>query len=642
MTDCRERFRYWRFGVIVLFLSSIAFAVPENELREPPVFASSSGVLDLLMVAKAAPATFGEMRTTAWVYEVCPRKTAVADSCPAGAQTASPYGGVRLQLRAGDHLRIRLVNELPAAPPDAIHALADPAMLGANPTNLHTHGLTVSPHRASKADPTYGDYVYVLEYPRGKLPAMKMAGMDLTAEPIQYDIEIPHDHTSGLYWFHPHAHGLSLNQIAHGMGGIITIGSPGDYLELHGQQVRHLILKDIEVRKDGSVLSQQDSRFCRTFAFPGEPERDGFCAGTQEISGTDHRGGKWFFTINGQVFPKITVSEHGEVWRITNASGNATYLLKLLDDTSRKPLPFQVVGLDGASPAIPMGMPIPGGAIPAPTAVCANDAGANSICTTQLLIMPSARAEVYIPPRIEDARSATLVQASYGTGPAGDSWPNVKLARVIFPALPANVAVTPVRVKSWKPEADDRRPSSVKLAATKENEASGCSALAPGHRRRIFFGIPQNGGHGLGYEEVDDHGQPVPGTFRDIEAFEHGSTTVCLPLGAGDAPVTETWELINVSGEDHNFHIHQTRFRVIHDDGGGDQNLTMDSVLVPHGSWGCDGTVRRWRSGACRVKPVTVSVRFSESGDFVYHCHILSHGDAGMMAHIRVVHGRDR
>lgn len=643
-----------RFGRIAIFLLVVAVGLfasaqaslaadnrPSNELREPPVFSSSDGVLDLLMIARAAPASFGDMRTTAWVYEICPRSTAVGDRCPDNSQTASPYGGVRLQLRPGDDLRIRLVNQLPPAPPDAIHALADPAMLGANPTNLHTHGMIVSPHRPTKADPTYGDYVYVLEYPEGKLPAMAMPGMEETAQPIQYHIHIPADHPPGLYWFHPHAHGLSLNQIAHGMGGIITVGSPSDYLQMHDQQIRHLILKDIQIRKDGAVLSQQDSRFCNTFAFPSEPIRDGFCAGTIEMNGTDNSGGKWFFTINGQVFPTATVGDRGDVWRITNASGNVTYLLKLIDDADKRPIPFHVVAIDGASTTVPKGMPIPGEkrtVAPEPAA-CADSAayGSDSICTTQLLVMPSARVEVYVPPHFGNTKSATLVQASYGTGPAGDSWPSVKLAKVIFNAAPLKPdhreAAPLLRVTSWK------APAGTPQSAPPQREAadSSCPALPAGHRRRIFFGIPTHALHGLGYEEVDENGQPVPGTFRDIEPFQHGTVTVCLPLAPGNRPVTETWELINVSGEDHNFHIHQTRFRVVTDAGGGDANLYMDSVPVPHGSWGCNGTVRNWRSGACTVKPVVVSVRFTQIGDFVYHCHILSHGDAGMMAHIRVV-----
>jgi FtsP/CotA-like multicopper oxidase with cupredoxin domain len=110
---------------------------------------------------------------------------------------------------------------------------------------------------------------------------------------------------------------------------------------------------------------------------------------------------------------------------------------------------------------------------------------------------------------------------------------------------------------------------------------------------------------------------------------------VCLPLAAGNQPVTEKWELVNVSGEDHNFHIHQTKFWLF--DGSGNTTIMMDSVPVPHGTDACDGTVTTWRSGQCKVDPLEVEIPFSQIGDFVYHCHILEHEDGGMMAHIRVV-----
>jgi hypothetical protein len=45
------------------------------------------------------------------------------------------------------------------------------------------------------------------------------------------------------------------------------------------------------------------------------------------------------------------------------------------------------------------------------------------------------------------------------------------------------------------------------------------------------------------------------GTFRDITEFRHNVIDVCLPLGRGNSTVNEGWELVNVAGEDHNFHI---------------------------------------------------------------------------------------
>jgi hypothetical protein len=169
---------------------------------------------------------------------------------------------------------------------------------------------------------------------------------------------------------------------------------------------------------------------------------------------------------------------------------------------------------------------------------------------------------------------------------------------------------------------------------------NNCKALAAGHMRRIYFGVPAGNpdGFGLGYEELDQHGKPVPGSFKDIEPFDHLTISVCLPLAAGNRPVTERWELVNVAGEDHNFHVHQTRFRVLptnapRGDGGG----LMDNVPVYHGSPECDGSIATWKSGACKVASVQVEIPFAEIGDFVYHCHILEHEDGGMMAHIRVV-----
>jgi L-ascorbate oxidase len=42
----------------------------------------------------------------------------------------------------------------------------------------------------------------------------------------------------------------------------------------------------------------------------------------------------------------------------------------------------------------------------------------------------------------------------------------------------------------------------------------------------------------------------------EIVSFDPMRPTVCLPLGPGNTPVTERWELVNLAGEDHNFHMH--------------------------------------------------------------------------------------
>ena len=172
-----------------------------------------------------------------------------------------------------------------------------------------------------------------------------------------------------------------------------------------------------------------------------------------------------------------------------------------------------------------------------------------------------------------------------------------------------------------------------------ENQTK-CTVLAPGHKRRIFFGNPgwDLRGYGLGYEEVDETDKPVAGTFRTIVPFQAGSVSVCLPLGPRNAPVEEEWELVNVSPEMHNFHMHQARFYVLPENApAGDGGALMDNVALPNGGTSCDGSIALWRLGRCKVPIVHVRIPFSQPGDFIYHCHVGEHQDAGMMAHIRVL-----
>ena len=193
-----------------------------------------------------------------------------------------------------------------------------------------------------------------------------------------------------------------------------------------------------------------------------------------------------------------------------------------------------------------------------------------------------------------------------------------------------------------------------------------CQTLPPGHRRRILFGKvkpgidslgqqqPGEDSFGLGYEEVDAKTEQPVGPTQPITSFKPDDISVCVPVPAGAPinakPVEEEWELVNLTNEDHNFHIHQTRFQLMTSGGSPTNQSTavlQDNVPVPHGTTrpgatsGCDGTIATWRpvgggQSNCISPPVVVRIPFSQIGDFVYHCHILEHEDGGMMARIRV------
>jgi FtsP/CotA-like multicopper oxidase with cupredoxin domain len=719
--------------VLIALLSQCGSTQPVSAADcDPPTFTSSNHVLDLLVIARPKTIALGAFKPVAWVFEMCKTAVAVGNKCPDDARTASPYGGIRLQLYPGDHLRMRLINHLPPVAADAQYAHGSDTMmnrmLAANPINLHTHGLIVEPRKADATDPTYGDYTYVLAYPAGQMPSMVPPDETATDKPIQYDISIPPNHPSGIYWFHPHVHGLNINQLSEGLSGLITIGSVSDYVSpppgTSSLPVRYFVLKDMQVLAKGTVLDQETARFCSPFAVRGVA-RNGLCQGWDSLGIPDDRddrpgnfeGGAWFFTVNGRVDPQIpTPAAPGELWRFLNAGASRAYDLVLEDDQTGNDLPFQIVSLDGVSLAAPAGAVSAQSQVGAvgkarlvscpvlhPTdqdsslriPVQSTASSSPPVCATHLVLFPSSRAEIWVFPQ---ARPATLKTLMVYTGPKGDRWPEATLAHLVvnpgssgdgaalvnvkpfqkallspqgllgapvhvsFAGVPASLTLEQARLlssgKSGAPQsvqppahwnAHQRATVAMRLREISAPAASlaspACSALPPGHRRRIFFGVPSSNPalFGLGYEEVDPSGNPVPGTFRDVAPFDPATINICLPLAPANTPATEEWELVNLSAEAHNFHIHQTEFYVLPQNApAGNAGALMDNVVLPNGGRTCNGSVATWRTGQCKVQTVTVSIPFAEVGDFVYHCHIGEHQDGGMMAHIRVIASQER
>src|SRR4029079_14043496 len=250
--------------------SPTAFAA---DFVDPPVFASTNGVLDIMMIAKAKPIqeiTFTQpgraaaIHPTGWVYEVC-KRPASGLTCPSGPGTVSPYGGVRLSLQAGDVLKVRFVHRLPAVDRNKLNHVTDPgqANLFRNPTNIHTHGLLTPARPATVGDPTFGDYVFVAVFNSANgvpVPQATHQHGPIVMDTIDYKIPIPANHPAGLMWFHPHIHGIALNQVVQGLSGLLTIGNVGDNVRgdtsnvrFPDANVRHMLLKEIQVLAAGTV-----------------------------------------------------------------------------------------------------------------------------------------------------------------------------------------------------------------------------------------------------------------------------------------------------------------------------------------------------------------------------------------------------
>ena len=188
--------------------------------------------------------------------------------------------GPTLRARPGDVLRIRLVNALSPNRDPRPHDHNLPHHL--NTTNLHTHGLHVSP--SGIADNVLRDM-----------------------EPGQsYEIEvpIPAHHPPGTYWYHPHKHGSANVQLASGMAGALILEGDFDAVPEIARAREHVLL--IQHR-----------------AF----DRFGTVEGFETVWPMDAAR---LVTINGQLAPTITM-QPGEVqrWRIVQAGFHDYHLLAL-------------------------------------------------------------------------------------------------------------------------------------------------------------------------------------------------------------------------------------------------------------------------------------------------------------------------
>jgi FtsP/CotA-like multicopper oxidase with cupredoxin domain len=135
----------------------------------------------------------------------------------------------------------------------------------------------------------------------------------------------------------------------------------------------------------------------------------------------------------------------------------------------------------------------------------------------------------------------------------------------------------------------------------------------------------------VGLPDIDKDGIPKPGDYPSF-GMPDSPSNLCIRYGS-----IERWVLVNDTDECHNFHIHQTHFRVR-------QIALVDgqkanACLGDHKA----ATIFTTQHDNFPLPPgsrIVVDIPFTrpqQIGKFVYHCHILGHEDKGMMATVEVV-----
>jgi FtsP/CotA-like multicopper oxidase with cupredoxin domain len=102
---------------------------------------------------------------------------------------------------------------------------------------------------------------------------------------------------------------------------------------------------------------------------------------------------------------------------------------------------------------------------------------------------------------------------------------------------------------------------------------------------------------------------------------------------------TEVWEIVNATADAHPIHIHEVLFQVV-----GRQRLAVheDEVVQPIRTRGPARSAEPWERGfkdtviAYPGEITRVRMRFQTAGNYVWHCHIVSHEDNEMMRPYRI------
>ncbi|MDB5108763.1 MAG: Multicopper oxidase, partial [Candidatus Binatus sp.] len=492
-----------------------------NTIVEPENLFSVNGVLTVALSYQTGVDQFGN---TQFCYVL-----------PDGNQSPT------LHINPGDRLVLTLTNDTPA--PSVASAMqmavSDPcgaATMTASSTNVHYHGTNVSPA-------CHQDEVIHTLINSGEL--------------FTYDIQFPTDEPSGLYWYHPHAHGLSEMAVQGGASGAIVVdGIENLQPKVAGLTERMLIVRDNPLPPD---LAENEN------------------------------APAWDLSLNYVPVPfpdyptaVIPMAPHErQFWRVLNASADTILDLELLYDKTSQTL--QLVALDG----VPVG---------------SQDGTRQGKIqrVKHFVLAPAGRAEFIVRGPGSKIKNAVLRTRKVNTGPDGDSDPTRPIARintnqVASASATSNRARTPAGVLTKIP--------SVSGPANRQR-FEGLAGVKPDTKRVLFFS-----------EQPVDPNDPNSDTEFFI-TVDGQTPTVFSP----DNPpaivttqgTTEDWIIQNRSLEQHDFHIHQIHFLLLERDGHPvppSARQFRDMIPIPF-----------WKGkGPYPCVKERMDFRGPDVGDFVYH-----------------------
>jgi FtsP/CotA-like multicopper oxidase with cupredoxin domain len=525
-----------------------------STIQEPEDLYSAHGVLEVKLTASNARDINGSTR---YCYT-----------------DAAGHESPTLHANPGDLVILHLTNALAdlsgegAVPAHAhSHSPAQPCTSGImSPvsTNLHFHGLTIPPV-------CHQDDVLRTSIQPGDTP-------------FEYRFRIPGDEPPGLYWYHPHIHGFSKQQLLGGASGALIVeGIERAKQAAAGLPERVLIIRDLDLINPNAPPSKSEPvvpKFMIDHDGDSANNGTGFGKPAKDLSLN-------YVPVPYPDYPPALIEmKPGErqLWRVLNASA-ITYLnLEVL--FNRHPQPLGLVAMDGV-------------------AMSHNALPGTVDEQTHIGLPPGARVEFTVNGPAAN-ETGLLVTRTVDTGPGGENDPNRMLAKIV---ISSNTPDTLSKLQDApEPLLPPRQP--------------WLGDVTPVRIRHLYFSEkllnPDDPTSAVEFYLTLDGEKP--------KMFDMSSD---IPNIVAQQGTVEDWIIENRSNELHAFHIHQLHFllldysgREVHED------FVRDTVNVPY----FDGHSLVYPSVRLRMDFRDPNI----VGTFVYHCHLLEHEDKGMMGSIQV------
>jgi FtsP/CotA-like multicopper oxidase with cupredoxin domain len=281
-----------------------------------------------------------------------------------------------LHLNPGDRLLITITNNLPAGTDSSSMGLNAPncgsSVINDASVNIHYHGTNTSP--TCQQD----EVIKTIINP---------------GDTFQYNVAFPPNEPPGLYWYHPHVHGISEHAVQGGASGAIIVdGIQNIQPAVSAMRQRILIVRDQivpgEPEPDGNIPAWDVTLNYVPITSPGDPSSSDFVPAVLQMRPGDQ-----------------------EFWRVANSSADTILDLEYVFDGV--PQTLFVVSIDGVAVNSQDGAQ-PGGLIP----------------VTHFLLSPAARVEFIVFGPTPLVSFAQLITLGVNTGPVGDNDPQRPLATI--------------------------------------------------------------------------------------------------------------------------------------------------------------------------------------------------------------------